>query len=530
MPHTRPDASAVENSLKEIRMPNNSLPTLSLQLLEQLRKQGDSRLELPPESLFSAPETILQMGWGKFMRGFAPDFVQLANQDGRYVGRILTVQRSRDHRSEASARQDALYTLILRGIERGRLKEVKRIIGSISRLLVAEKDWDKIVAAVRNQSLRVILSNATETGLTLDPADRPDGRPPRSFPGKLTQLLFERWRATAGRDADIAVIPMELVLNNGPLVRGLILEQARGWNLGTAFLDWAQSSVHVASTLVDRIVVGTPREDLLAKECAALGYRDDLLTCGESFYLFAITADEFTRRHFPMHLASPNVRFVDDLAPFRWRKLRVLNGPQMVLATLGTLLGFRIIRQAVEDPQVGPFDEQSVWQEIIPAMGPEEEAVNSDYARECLERIGNPNIEHRLQGIRVDLTTKNSIRLIPSIRDFLKLCNRLPGRLLLTMAATLEVVLRGGLEDAHADYILERWAVAAPHSRESLLTFTHEALAHLSAQTHEPLDVERIAPEVRDLLVEIREQGLRAVLARRYALQEPVSSEPRVSS
>jgi mannitol-1-phosphate/altronate dehydrogenase len=184
----------------------------------------------------------------------------------------------------------------------------------------------------------------------------------------------------------------------------------------------------------------------------------------------------------------------------------------------------------VEDPQVGPFDEQSVWQEIIPAMGPEEEAVNSDYARECLERIGNPNIEHRLQGIRVDLTTKNSIRLIPSIRDFLKLCNRLPGRLLLTMAATLEVVLRGGLEDAHADYILERWAVAAPHSRESLLTFTHEALAHLSAQTHEPLDVERIAPEVRDLLVEIREQGLRAVLARRYALQEPVSSEPRVSS
>jgi len=202
----------------------------------------------------------------------------------------------------------------------------------------------------------------------------------------------------------------------------------------------------------------------------------------------------------------------------------------MVLATLGTLLGFRIIRQAVEDPQVGPFTQQTVWQEIIPAMGPEEEAINSDYARECLERIGNPQIEHRLQGIRVDLTAKNAIRLIPSIRDFLARRGELPGRLLLTMAATLEIVLRGGLEDAHADYIDERWRRVDAHSRESLLTFTHEALAHLSAQTHEPLDVERVAPEVRDLLAQIREQGLREVLARRYVLQGPTSSEPRMSS
>jgi tagaturonate reductase len=163
-------------------------------------------------------------------------------------------------------------------------------------------------------------------------------------------------------------------------------------------------------------------------------------------------------------------------------------------------------------------------------MGPEEEAINSDYARECLERIGNPQIEHRLQGIRVDLTAKNAIRLIPSIRDFLTRRGELPRRLLLTMAATLEVVLRGGLEDAHADYINERWRAVDTHSRESLLTFTQEALAHLSAHTHEPLDVERIAPEVCDLLAQIREQGLRAVLARRYALQEPAPVDRRMSS
>ncbi len=503
------------------------LPTLSSHLLQELRTSG---LELPPPSLLNAPETILLLGWGKFMRGFVPDFVQLANQDGRYTGRIIAVQRKADHRSEASTRQDALYTLILRGLEDGRVKEIKRIIGSVSRHLVSERDWDEVVAAVKKPALRVILSNATETGLVLDPADRQESKPPSSFPGKLTQLLFERWRATGGRDADIAVIPTELVVNNGPIIQGLLLEQARAWKLGSAFLDWLQKSVHVPSTLVDRIVVGTPREDLLAEECQALGYRDDLLTCGETFYLFAIAADEFTRQHFPMHLACPNVRFVDDLAPYRWRKLRVLNGPQMVLSTLGTVLGFRLVRDAVVDPQVGPFTQQTVWKEIIPAMGAKEEEVNSEYARECLERIGNPHIEHRLQGIRVDLTAKNAIRLFPSIRDFLARGSELPHRLLLTVAATLEVVLRGGLEDAHAGYILERWRVCDQQSRESLLTFTREALDHLATKTHEPLDVERIAPEVCDLLVEIRKLGLRALLDQRFGFPEPAVSTERISS
>lgn len=490
-----------------------SLPILSLELLPQLRDRG---LKIPSSFLLNSPETILQLGWGKFLRGFVPDFVQLANAAGRYKGRILAVQRETDHRSAAAARQGTLYTLILRGLEGGRPVEIKRVIGSVSRLLVADHEWNEVEAAVRKCELRVILSNATETGLKFDAEDQSDSRPPRSFPGKLARLLFERWKATKGCNADVAVIPTELVLNNGPLVRGLIMEQTRAWKLGEEFLEWLQTSVHMASTLVDRIVVGTPRAALLAEECELVGYRDDLLTCCEPYYLFAIQADEFTRQHFPMHLATPNVRFVDDLGPYRRRKLRLLNGPQMVLSTLGTLLEFNIVHEAVKDPQVGPFTEQALWREIIPAMGPEEEDVNSDYARECYQRIGNPTIEHRLQGIRVDLTTKNVIRLFPSVRDFLTRRKELPSRLLLTVAATLAAPLQVQLQDVHADYIVTRWAAKGSDSRESSLAFTRDVLARLAESTHEELDVEQIAPEVSDLLVQIRKVGLRAVLAQRY--------------
>jgi len=490
-----------------------SLPTLSLDLLPQVENRG---LEIPSARLLKAPETILQLGWGKFMRGFVPDFVQSANAHGHYQGRVLAVQRSADNRSSAARAQNCLYTLILRGLVDNRQIEVKRVIGSVSRVLAADESWPEIEEAVRRRELRVILSNCTETGLKFDAEDQLDTRPPRSFPGKLVRLLFERWKATDGRDADVAIIPTELVVNNGPLVCELLSRQAEAWELGERFVTWLRDSIHVASTLVDRIVVGTPRAELLAQECEAIGYRDDLLTCCEPYYLFAIQADEFTQQHFPMHIATPNVRFVEDLAPFRWRKLRVLNGPQMILTTLGILLEFHVVSESVRDSQVGPFTEETIWQEIIPAMGPDEVVANSRYARECYQRIGNPTVEHRLQGIRVDLTTKNAIRLFPSIRDFMKLRQQLPKRLLLTLAATLAVALHVELQDVHADYIVKCWSASQPVSQESAVAFVQNVLSRLSEATHEEIDIPSIAPEVAKLFLRIRELGLRTVLAQQF--------------
>lgn len=490
-----------------------SLPSLSTDVLPQFHNRG---LEIPSTRLLKAPEKILQLGWGKFMRGFVPDFVQSANAGGHYEGRILAVQREADKRSAAARRQNSLYTLILRGLESDRQIELKRVIGSVSRVLAADQAWPEIEETVRRRELRVVLSNATETGLKFDQEDPADARPPRSFPGKLVRLLFERWKATDGVDADLAIIPTELVLNNGPVMRELMLQQAEAWELGTGFVAWLQDSIHVASTLVDRIVVGTPRAELLAQECEAIGYRDDLMTCCEPYYLFAIQADEFTQRHFPMHIATPNVRFVKDLSPFRRRKLRLLNGPQMVLTTLGILLDFNIVSESVRDPQVGPFTQETIWQEIIPAMGSDEAAANSDYARECYQRIGNPTIEHRLQGIRVDLTTKNAIRLFPSISDFMQLRQELPKRLLLTLAATLTTALHVELQDVHADYIATCWAASQPVSRESAVTFAVNVLLRLAEATCEEIDISTIAPEVADLFLQIRQQGLRMVLAQQF--------------
>jgi tagaturonate reductase len=105
----------------------------------------------------------------------------------------------------------------------------------MGRSLSADTEWNKVIAMAVRPSTRLIVSNVTEAGLALGASDVPTDQPPLSFPGKLTQLLRERWQSSGGHDADVAIVPCELVENNGTMLRKLIDEQARAWNLSAAF-------------------------------------------------------------------------------------------------------------------------------------------------------------------------------------------------------------------------------------------------------------------------------------------------------
>ena len=293
--------------------------------------------------------------------------MQLANIAGQPVGRVVSVQRKSDHRSSAFLQQDGLYTLILRGLENGQLAERKRIIASISRSLSADTEWTKVIAVAVRPYTRVIVSNVTESGLILGGSDAPNDQPPHSFPGKLTQLLHQRWQSSGGHDADIAIVPCELVENNGSLLRKLIDEQTRAWNLSPRIFRLA-AIVRTFREYIGRSDRGwAAAAGKLEAEWQALGYRDDLIVCAEPFALFALEADEFVRRHFPNGHASPGIRFVDDLTPYRVRKVRILNSSHTILAAIGRQLGLRTVREAIDDRQLGKLVESTIFQEVISA-------------------------------------------------------------------------------------------------------------------------------------------------------------------
>ncbi len=437
------------------------------------------------------------------------DFVQLANVVGNAAGRIVSVQRHPDHRSKAFVHQEGLYTLILRGIENGQRTERKRIIASISRCLNADTDWDDVIAMAAQPSTRVIISNVTESGLVLGPSDGPKDQPPSSFPGKLTQLLRQRWVACGEQDADIAIIPCELIENNGDVLRSLIEEQAQAWNFPVAFCNWLGSSVHFANTLVDRIVAGPPAPDKLEAEWQALGYRDDLIVCTEPFALFALEADGFIRTHFPIDTTSPCIRFVEDVTPYRERKVQILNGSHTVLAAIGRGLGLQTIREAVDDPQLRSFLESMIFQEVTPATELNDEEERGEYARETLARFRNPFIQHPLVAICSNCSTKAGTRLFPTIRSFMGRRAVQPQRLLFGLAAVIFLLRDSDVEDSHLAFIHEMWANVDSQSPDSVLTLVQKVLAKQVEWSREQIDVRAIAPNVAEFLVKISAQGLR---------------------
>jgi tagaturonate reductase len=301
-------------------------------------------------------------------------------------------------------------------------------------------------------------------------------RPPVNFPGKLTQFLRERWQSSGGRDADIAVVPCELVENNGSILRKLIEEQARAWNLSAAFSDWLRSSVHFANTLVDRIVVGPPPAEKLEAEWEALGYRDDLIVCAEPFALFVLEADEFVRRHFPDGKASPGIRFVHDLTPYRVRKIQILNGAYTMLAAIGRLLGLRTVREAIDDPQLGKFVDNAICQEVIPAIELGEEVESRLYAREILARFRNPFIEHSLVSICSNCSTKVGARIFPTIRSFMERHEMVPRRLLVGVAAGMLLLRDSEVDDTHLPLIRGMWAHVDDQSPDSIVPLVQRIL------------------------------------------------------
>jgi len=361
-----------------------------------------------------------------------------------------------------------------------------------------------------NPSTKVIVSNVTEAGLVPDTSDRLE-TVPRGFPGKLVRLLWERWQAARGVDAEIAIIPCELVENNGSVVRDLLLKQAGTWNLAPAFLEWLATEVHYANTLVDRIVVGAPAPSSLELEWSRLGYRDDLLNCAEPFYLFGLEADEFTRRHFPMDRASPNVRFVEDLTPYRLQKLRILNGPHTVLAAVGRLLGLETVREAVGDPHLGPFIEELTRAEMIPTLAAPHEASHL-YATEVLQRFRNPFVEHKLLAICLNCSTKVGVRLYPSLREYCAHKGTLPERLILGLAAVTMVLLDPEVKDTHGEQVRELWAQTVPRSRQSLTSFARDVLERYATCSGEEIPANAIAPSLGDLLCKVSDRGIRPIL------------------
>ncbi|HTU93390.1 MAG TPA: tagaturonate reductase [Gemmataceae bacterium] len=355
------------------------------------------------------PETILQFGAGRFLRAFADLFIHHANEEGQNVGRIVIVQSTGDERAAALNRQGGRYHVAVRGFERAKVVDQVETSASISRALVAASQWDEVRDLARSPDLRIILSNTTESGYNLDPADKPADAPPRSFPAKLLAVLHERYKA--GGSA-LTIVPCELREHNADTLRGLLLQLARAWDLADSFAAWLEHECLWLNTLVDRIVVDPPADHPLRAE-------DSLLAVCEPYALWAIQkkATPFIRH--------PAVVWTPDVLPYFLRKVRILNGAHTALLIQAWPRGFKTVRDAVLDAELGPWLERLLFEEIVPVLEGRVDGP-AEFARQVLDRFRNPFFEHQLASIAAHHEAKVQVRLAPTLDEFKSKFGRTP--------------------------------------------------------------------------------------------------------
>lgn len=405
---------------------------------------GPSRssvVAFPSPALLDLPERVVQFGTGGFLRGFFDYFIDAANRQGKFGGRIVAISSTGSGRDDLLNEQNGLYTLVTEGVENGRASREFRLISSLSRVLDATGQWDEVLEIARNPDLEVVVSNTTEVGIRNDPDENPS-TPPRSFPGKLTMFLAERaLEFELSRDAGLTIVPCELVERNGEKLRSLVLGLARRWNLGAGVTGWIERNVVFCNTLVDRIVPGSPshkrREDLED----LLGYRDEVLTVCEPYRLFAIEVKGDDPEALRFADADLGIILADNIEPYRLRKVRLLNGAHTLLAPLALQCGVTTVYEAVSDDLIGAFLRRTMYDELVcsldvPGAGP--------FAREVVERFSNPYLAHSLFDIMFQGTAKLRVRVIPSIVGFVEREKRVPELIAFGFAAYLNY-LRGDL-------------------------------------------------------------------------------------
>ena len=426
-------------------MSENNLPMLNRKYLE-CELLGTKIADFPVEIL-DYPEKVVQIGEGNFLRAFVDWMFHTMNKQGIFKGRTVVVQPIKEGRISNLNKQDGLYTLYLRGIEAGKEVNEKEIMTAISRGKESYTQWEDFLKLAENPAIEFVVSNTTEAGISYNEEDKLTDKPPESYPGKLTAYLYRRYQIFNGaEDKGMVIIPVELIGRNGDNLKRIVLQLAKNWNLETGFAEWIKESNHFLNTLVDRIVTGYPSNEIEKLE-AELGYHDQNLDTGEIFHLWVIEGDQSLKKKLPFHKAGLNVKWVDDLTPYRTNKVRILNGVHTSTVPVSYLAGIDRVRDAVNDKMVGEFIKQTVFEDIIPTLDADEDQLN-DFASKIFERFKNPYIDHKWLDISLNSTSKFKTRVLPSLVQYIEEYDKVPEHLSFSLAALIHFYHGIELEEA----------------------------------------------------------------------------------
>lgn len=383
-----------------------------------------------------SPIKVVQFGEGNFLRAFVEYAIQQLNKTADFNAGIAVVQPIDRGMVDMLNDQDGLYTLFLKGVQKGEEIQEKELITNIVKGVNPYKDFQQYLDLAKEESLQFVISNTTEAGIAYVESDTQDMQPPSSFPAKLTLLLLERFKYFKGaEDKGLTIIPCELINHNSETLKEIILQYAALWNLDAAFVTWINSSCSFHSTLVDRIVPGYPKDEIEAYN-AQLEYKDNLIVAAEVFLLWVIEGGEDLKQKLPFHKTDLDVKIVKDMQPYRTRKVRILNGAHTSMVPFSLLYGNETVKETVDNAFTGAFVNSTIFNEINDTL-PMDRAELDSFAEAVLDRFRNPFIKHKLADIALNSISKFKVRVLPSLLQYEEKNGKLPTNLTFALACLI---------------------------------------------------------------------------------------------
>ncbi|MEQ3337883.1 tagaturonate reductase [Clostridium butyricum] len=463
----------------------------------------------------SYPVKVIQFGEGNFLRAFVDWQIDKMNKEADFNGSVAVVQPLEGGLIHMLNEQDCLYTLYLQGIQNGKATKTHTVIDCIDRAVDPYKDYNKYLELAEIPSVRFIISNTTEAGIVFENDDKLEGGCQKGYPSKLTALLYHRFKTFNGAlDKGLNIIPCELIDRNGEKLKEIVLKYAEIWNLGDEFITWINTANTFFCSLVDRIVPGYPR-DTIEEVRTELGYDDNLVDVGEVFHLWVIEGPQCLKKELPIEKAGLNVKIVDDMTPYRTRKVRILNGPHTAMVPVAYLYGLDTVGETVDHEIMGQYVRELIFDEIVPTLDlPHDELVQ--FGNDIIERFQNPYVKHYLMSIALNSMSKYKTRDLPSLTEYLKRKGELPRKLVFSLAALIEFYKgKRGNEDiklADDEHILELyknlWS-ECDGSETGLKTLVTKVLAYDRNWGMDLNEIEGLTQAVTDNLILIEKVGMK---------------------
>lgn len=382
------------------------------------------------------PIKIVQFGEGNFLRAFVEYAFQQLNEKADFNGGIGVVQPIERGMVDTLDQQDGLYTLFLKGIEKGQEIQSKELITNVVKCINPYKDFERYLKLSEEDSLEFVISNTTEAGIAYMEGDTKEMSPPDSFPAKLTLFLYHRFNHFKGNpNKGLTIIPCELINHNADTLFNIIDKYIEDWHLEDSFKQWVHNSCTFHNTLVDRIVPGYPKEEI-EQYNSQLHYQDKLIVAAEVFFLWVIEGDENLKNKLPFHKTELDVKIVQDMQPYRTRKVRILNGAHTTMVPFSILYGNQTVKETVDNQFTGNFVHHAIFEEINPTLPMQKEELEA-FSNDVLDRFRNPFIKHQLSDIALNSISKFKVRVLPSLLAYVNMNKKLPVHLTFAFACLI---------------------------------------------------------------------------------------------